>query len=111
LNGHFRVDVDGGVDAGILRLHGELDLASSVVLVEELEKLSAMEMVIVDLSDLEFIDSRGIGELVKAHQTAVGQGRRVVFVKGTGQVADIFELTGLADQLTIVDTLSELRDG
>jgi anti-anti-sigma factor len=82
-----------------------------VLLSEELEKLSAVEFVIVDLTDLEFIDSRGIGVLVKAHQTTSRQGRRFALVNGTGQVAQMLELTGLAEQLTVVDTLAELLDG
>ena len=69
------------------------------------------ELVIVDLSELEFIDSSGIGVLVKAHQTAADQGRRLVLIKGGGQVAQMLELTGLADQLTVVDTLVEVLDG
>jgi anti-sigma B factor antagonist len=108
---HFQVDVDAEVGAGVLKLHGELDVASSVLLTEQLEKLSAVEFVIVDLSELEFIDSRGIGVLVKAHQTTSGQGRRFAVVNGTGQVAQMLELTGLAEQLTVVDTLAELLDG
>ena len=108
---HFQIEANGEIGAGVLRLHGELDLASSVLLAEELEKLSAVELVIVDLSELDFIDSSGIGVLVKAHQTRNGQGRRFALVGGTGQVAQMVELTGLAEQLTVVDTVAELLDG
>lgn len=82
-----------------------------MLLSEQLDKLSAAELVIVDLSELEFIDSTGIGVLVKAHQTTRGQGRRFAVVNGTGQVARMLELTGLAEQLTVADTLAELMDG
>lgn len=108
---HFQVEVDRADGAGVLKLHGELDLASSVLLTEELEKLSTVEFVIIDLSDVAFIDSSGIGVLVKAHQAAVEEGKRFALVNGTGQVAQMLELTGLAEQLTVVDALAELLDG
>lgn len=108
---HFRVEVEEEGRARVLKLHGELDLASSAVLEQELEKPPAAELVIVDLSDLDFIDSSGIGILVKANQAASDQGRRFALVKGGGQVAQLLELTGLTGELTVVDTSAELLDG
>lgn len=106
---HFRIDVEEEGSARVLKLHGELDLASSVVLEEELEKPPAADLMIVDLSNLDFIDSSGIGVLVKANQTAGDQGRRFALVRGGGQVGQLLELTGLADELTVVGSLAELR--
>jgi anti-anti-sigma factor len=108
---HFRADLDGDLGAAVLKLHGELDVASCAALQDELEGLSTNELVVVDLSDLEFIDSSGIGILVKANQQAAKQGRRFALVKGAGQVAELLALTGLADQLTVADRLADLLGG
>jgi anti-anti-sigma factor len=91
-----------------LKLFGELDVASSAVLEDELARMDSGELVIVDLRELEFIDSSGIGVLVRAHQKAHAEGRRFALVQGEGQVAQLLQLTGLADQLTVVGAPAEL---
>jgi anti-sigma B factor antagonist len=105
---HFRVEVDGGAGIAVVKPHGELDLASAGMLRDALEQVAAVERVIIDLSGLEFIDSTGIGVLVAAHQHATDEGRSLAVVKGTGQVAQLLELTGLSQQLSVSDTLAEL---
>jgi anti-sigma B factor antagonist len=105
----FRVEVDH--DAAVLRLHGELDVASCALLQSELDQLSAAELIIVDLTDLEFIDSSGIGVLVRVNHQMHEDGRRFALVKGSGQVASMLELTGLADRLAVGGTIAELLEG
>jgi anti-anti-sigma factor len=92
----------------VLRLFGELDLASSPALEEELQKVSARQLIVVDLRELEFIDSTGLSVLVKAHQRARELGHQFGLVKGAGQVQRLLGLTGLADRLTIADLPEEL---
>ena len=57
---------------------GELDLASSPALEQELERGAASRavVVIVDLRKLEFMDSTGLSVLVRAHQRAAENGQR-----------------------------------
>ena len=70
LHGHFRLEVSGESAGTILRLLGELDLASSPALEEELDKVAGHASVVVDLRELQFIDSTGLSVLVKANQRA-----------------------------------------
>ena len=92
----------------ILALSGELDVASSPELEAELDRAAERELVIVDLRELEFIDSTGLGVLVKAHQQAQESGRRFALVRGGGQVQRLLGLTGLSDQLPVAETREEL---
>jgi anti-anti-sigma factor len=79
---HFRVDfVEQGTSA-VLALSGELDVASSPMLEAELIRAADREFVIVDLRELEFIDSTGLGTLVRAYQQAQEAGRRFALVRG-----------------------------
>ncbi len=89
-------------DQAILTLRGELDLSSSTALEEELARVDGIPLVVVDLRKLEFIDSTGLGVLVKTHQRMSDAGRRLVLVDAEGQVRRLLALTGLSDQLTIV---------
>lgn len=93
--------IDGGA---LLRLHGELDTSTATVLRqalgEELEKGPAS--VIVDLSQLCFIDSSGIGVLVGASRRARESGCSFVLQEPARSVRKALQLTGV-DQMMHVE--------
>jgi anti-sigma B factor antagonist len=112
MQSHFRVEVANKGEAAVIRVSGELDLASSPALEEELERVanSDVALVIVDLRDLEFMDSTGLSVLVRAHQRA-GQGsQRFGLVNGSQQVQRLLSLTGVADRLVLAETPEELLE-
>lgn len=93
-----------GRSAAWLRLHGELDLAYGQEFAESVEQaLASALLVMVDLRDLTYIDSVGIHELIKADARARRSGRRLVLVRGRGQVDRIFVLIGLSHWLNIIE--------
>lgn len=94
----------------VITLTGELDIASSESLEHELAAAREAPLVVVDLRGLTFIDSTGLGVLVRAHQQAKEQGRRLALVRGEGQVERLLSLTGLADELLLADTPEALLD-
>jgi anti-sigma B factor antagonist len=110
---HFRVEVRSEDRATVISVTGELDLASSPALEEELDRVaeSDSELLIVDLRELEFMDSTGLSVLVRAHQRAEAQGRRLGLVNGSQQVQRLLTLTGVADRFTLADTPEELLGG
>jgi anti-sigma B factor antagonist len=110
---HFRVDVRNDGRASVITVSGELDLASSAALEEELARVaeSGAEQVIVDLRELEFMDSTGLSTLVKAHQRAVESGQRFGVVRGPQQVQRLLSLTGVEERLTFADAPEELLGG
>ena len=107
---NFNVETRDGTQAVVIGVTGELDLASSPALEHELERgaASQAEVVIVDLRDLEFMDSTGLSVLVRAHQRATENGQRFGIVKGPQQVQRLLSLTGVADRLTLADSPDEL---
>jgi stage II sporulation protein AA (anti-sigma F factor antagonist) len=108
---HFNTDVRRQGRATIIALRGELDLASSAELQEKLDRVAGAEVLILDLRELEFIDSTGLSVLVKAHQDAQESGREFGLVKGGAQVQRLLTLTGLAERLRIVDAPEQLLTG
>lgn len=90
---------------------GELDVASSQVLERELAKLRAVPIVIVDLRAITFVDSTGLGVLVRAHQLAQQADRRFGLVRGDGQVDRLLTLTGLDEELLVIDSAEQLLSG
>jgi anti-sigma B factor antagonist len=107
----FRVEVARKGETSVISVSGELDLASSPALEQELERVAASEasMVIVDLSELEFMDSTGLSVLVRAHQRSEEKGQRFGLINSSQQVQRLLSLTGVADRLTLAET-PELLD-
>jgi anti-sigma B factor antagonist len=105
MQSHFRVQVANKGEAAVVTISGELDLASSPALEEELERVAASNasLVIVDLRELEFMDSTGLSVLVRAHQRAAESSQRFGLVNGSQQVQRLLSLTGVADRLMLAD--------
>jgi anti-sigma B factor antagonist len=98
--------------AKTLTLGGELDLVSSPALQQALDDAagSDADLIIVDLRELEFMDSTGLHALVNAQRRIEELGRRFALVRGGESVQRLFELTGVVDGLTIVDSPEELLE-
>jgi anti-sigma B factor antagonist len=82
-------------DRHIVALHGELDLASAEGLAGALVDLAGSTLV-VDLADLSFMDSSGIGALVTARKRIRAQGLGdLVVTRPTAIVQKALEIVGL----------------
>jgi anti-sigma B factor antagonist len=111
LQSHFETEIRTEGSATVIALTGELDLASSAALEDVLKRNSEAQNLILDLRELEFIDSTGLSVLVKAHQAAQEQGRQFGLVQGGAQVQRLLTLTGLAERLRVAEAPEELLDG
>jgi anti-anti-sigma factor len=94
----------------LILVRGELDLASGPELEAKLDHISgpATEVLVIDLRELEFMDSTGLSILVRAHQRLSEEGCEMGLVRGTPQVQRLLDLTGVADRLKLVDEPEEL---
>jgi anti-sigma B factor antagonist len=108
----FLVETHTTGSATTLTVSGEFDLVSAPVLERALSRLldSDSELIIVDLRGLEFMDSTGLHVLIQAHQQMHEAGRRLALVRAREQVQRLFDLTGLTDALTIVDSPEDAQE-
>ena len=113
MQSNFNVETRNGTSAVVIGVNGELDLASSPALEQELERGAAAqaEVVIVDLRNLEFMDSTGLSVIVRAHQRAEDEARELHLVRGPAQVMRLLDLTGIAERLSLLDTPEEALGG
>jgi anti-sigma B factor antagonist len=89
---------------------GQIDRASVPTLKEHLAAAQARQGpqdAIVDLTDVEFIDSSGLHMLLQIHQEHGGQGTSLVLLAPTEPVKGLLALTGLDRYLMVVDTLPD----
>jgi anti-sigma B factor antagonist len=110
VNTEFIVEERSQGPAVVLAVTGELDLRTSPELEEHLNRafVAGTELVILDLRQIEFMDSTGLRVLLGAHQRAHENGRRFALVRGADQVERVLTLTGVRDLLTVVDAPEEL---
>ena len=101
----FCVDVVPGDGEIVVEAIGELDLHSADVLEREVARLrgEGHDHVVVNLGQVDFIDSTGLRVLIGLHQAAQREGRSITLAPGPRQVQRIFELTA-------TDTLFHWRD-
>jgi anti-anti-sigma factor len=81
---------------------GEFEMARTFTVEPELERTLArpgLERLTVDLSDTTFIDSTGIGVILRLASDAQTRGVELAIVPGPPEVQRVFETAGLADAL------------
>ncbi len=95
--------VDG---ATVVEVAGEIDLHWAPQLRAALIEASAAEKpcVVVDLGEVSFLDSTGIGVLVGALKRAREKGGALGFCGVKGRVRRVFEVTGLVSALPIFES-------
>lgn len=92
-------------EAAHVVLGGEFDLAG----IERFERaIAAVEAqqpraIVIDLRELEFMDSSGLRALVMADDRAQKAGRRLAIVPGPPVIRRVFEITQLDGRLDLVD--------
>ena len=89
-----------------IAIQGELDLATSPQLEAEFERigrLDGVELVIVDLRELAFLDSTGLEAIVKFDARSRASGAELVVVRGPRAVERLFAVMQLDTKLRIVD--------
>jgi anti-anti-sigma factor len=90
----------------VVQLRGELDLATAPELEELIvERLDAGQAVVLDLRELEFMDSSGLRVIIAAHARAGRGGPRFTIVRppANGAVARILTIAGVQDELDLID--------
>ncbi len=93
----------------IVRLTGEIDLHHSPdfhqALVTECARNPAK--LIIEMSDVQYIDSSGVGSLVEIYRRVKKGGNRMILVAPGPRVAGVLEITKLDQFFTIASTEDE----
>jgi anti-sigma B factor antagonist len=95
-------------DACVVRLGGELDLYNAQQVREALAQAAATapQRVVVDLGEVEFIDSTALGVLIEARSRL--NNRRAFFLAAPGlETRRTLEISGLDRHFTVHDSVSE----
>lgn len=108
----LRIEVRHAPGRAILVLAGELDMASTELLRAALaaDDLAREPMLVLDLQQLEFIDSTGLRSILTALEQCRGRGQEFAITPGSEQVQRLLGITGVAEHLPTVAASGEASD-
>ena len=112
LTGQLAVEARTHRRTALVALRGELDLVTVSKVAEVLDGLElqadGVRHLVLDLRGLTFMDSSGLRELIKQNEFARSNGHNLAVVRGTPAIERLLELTGVKDQLVLVDDPDDL---
>ena len=102
----LRVDIEDRADHAVVTAAGEIDAATADTVADAVAGALAdgYQQVLLDFARVTFIDSTGLGMLVKSHRAAETAGARFAVVHPTPQTRKLIRVLGLDQLLHIYDT-------
>jgi anti-anti-sigma factor len=93
-----------GTGAVSVRLRGALDLAYAYRFDDELRhaERDATSCLVLDLRELDFVDSAGMSRILAARRRARRAGRRLVLVRGSSAVQHFLQFAALTEHFEYV---------
>lgn len=102
---HFSVDVTDGLRECVITVSGELDLehAPQLASVTQAAMTSSASsgVLVIDLTNVPFLDSIGLGALLDLHAAVIHAGRTVRLRGVRRPVRKVIEITGLTEALLV----------
>jgi anti-sigma B factor antagonist len=98
----FAIEISGDPAAPVVVVRGELDVATSPQLRNELSALIARGArdITIEFGDVSFVDSSGLGVLVGTYKRLREDGNGSIKIVGAqASVRKVFEITGLESAL------------
>jgi len=101
----LRMDVTSADGTARVRLAGDLDLSTVPALRARVEALrgDGSALIVLDLAELDFIDSTGLRLILELHGEAARDGFALALVPGGDAVQRVFDITGTADVLPFIE--------
>jgi anti-sigma B factor antagonist len=109
---HLQIDLRSEQDRVVLALHGELDLVGAPLLQGQIdsEAVKQAPMVVLDLEDLQFIDSSGLRVILSAHERARERGQTFALTRGSQQVQRLLSIAGVSGHLMVLASPDEAQE-
>ena len=110
LQQNLRVSVTCEQEIAVVHLEGELDLASAPALKAEIDspEVTSRAKLLLDLRELQFIDSTGLRTIFSARASARGRGQDFAVTQGSAQVQRLLAITGVGEHLRVVGSPQEM---
>lgn len=106
-------NVESGAEAQIIRISGEIDVYNSFEVKTAVEDLlrAGKKQIAIDLSQVPYIDSSGLGALITAQSRIDRDGGRFFLIRPSEQIRNVFTLTKMGGFFRIVSSADEIGAG
>jgi anti-sigma B factor antagonist len=102
----MKIDTRTVGDVKILDCHGKITLGEGTMTVRNTVRellMSGNKKIILNLGDVSYIDSSGIGELVSTFTTVVNQGGQLKLLNLTKKINELLQITKLLTVFQVYD--------
>jgi anti-anti-sigma factor len=100
--------IDDPAGSVVIRLHGPLLLGNFFPL-QTMVRADASNLLIIDLADMPYIDSAGIGCLVGAHVSRENSGRKLVLVGANDRLLTSLKVTRVDQLFNFAPSVEQAR--
>lgn len=113
---HDELSIDLRTEEGsgtlVFKLRGSLDLATAPTVRAALSEAAEQGShdVIVDLTQLEFLDSTGLGVLIGAHRRTIERGGSFRLIVSDGPISRLLNITGLITVFSVYRSIENARN-
>lgn len=109
----FQIKTQNAEDFIVMKVIGEMDIYTSPNLLSEISKQieSGNNDILLDLSELEYLDSTGLGSLTKCISELQKRGGDLRFLSPTYIFMRLSNLADLSNSFTIYQNIQDARDG
>ncbi|MGB8966936.1 MAG: STAS domain-containing protein [Candidatus Cybelea sp.] len=114
---HDELNIDlkteNGGETLVFKLRGSLDLATAPMVRAALSEATqeGSHELIVDLTQLEFLDSTGLGVLIGAHRRAAEGHGSFRLIVSDGPIARLLNISGLVGVFSVYHSMEDARRG
>lgn len=103
-----KIDLSRRGTAPLIAVQGELDLSNTPLFRDVLNNIESAPLVILDLSELTFIDSTGIGAIAQFGKRIRDAGGALHVVAKHTAVRKVLSITSLDQHFPVVDSLDRV---
>ena len=93
----------------ILQLHGPITIKTLFGFRDTVRAEKTARTVVLDFSQVPYVDSAGVGAIVNAHVSCLNSGRRLVLVAVQDRIRTLMKVTRVDEVLKIYPTLEEAQ--
>lgn len=110
---HFRIDTREDRSGTTFKVGGELDSAASAELAARFEQVAAAGAasgLVLDLSEVSFIDSAGMRAIIAFERGAAERDLALTIVPPPSALTDVLQITGIADHVPLAPRSAQEPD-
>ena len=93
----------------ILQLNGPITIATLFDFRDTVRGEKTAKTLILDFTQVPYVDSAGVGAIVNAHVSCVNSGRRLILVAVQDRIRTLMKVTNVEQVLTFFPTLEEAQ--